>query len=211
MIDGIHGSNSTLAWPLHLLNGATKRLWTRIRLDEASLSNAAIKQTGLTDFGDPHYREGLTRLIESSENDARLHLLGRKVMSALITMFLANRLLLVETRKRSPEIFRTPLLPPLVILGLPRSGTTFLHRMLALDPANRPLPAWQAMRPIANGKPDRRRRTYHWENKSQSLLIPKLDSMHYSRTDTPEECILLFGTKLSQRVNRRKLMNLRPV
>ena len=194
MIDGVHGSKSTLGWPLRLLNGATKRLWSRVRLDEVSLSNAAIKQTGLTDFGDPHYREGLTRLIESAENDARLHLIGRKVMNALIGMFLVNRLLLVETRKRRPEIFRTPLLPPLVILGLPRSGTTFLHGMLALDPANRSLPAWQAMRPIANGDPDRRRQTYHWENKTQSLLIPKLDSMHYSRTDTPEECTLLFGT-----------------
>ena len=200
MIDGVHGSKSTLGWPLRLLNGATKRLWSQVRLDEESLSNAAIKQTDLTDFGDPHYREGLTRLIESAENDARLHLLGRKVMSTLITVFLINRLLLAETRKRRPEIFRIPLLPPLVILGLPRSGTTFLHGMLALDPANRSLPAWQAMRPIANGEPDRRRRTYHWENKTQSLLIPKLDTMHYSRTDTPEECVILFGTTFASAI-----------
>jgi len=194
MIEGMYGSKSTLGWPFRLLNGVTKRLWTRVRLDEVSLSNAAIRQTGLEDFGDPHYREGLTRLIESAEYDARLHLIGRKVMSALITVFLVNRLLLAETRRRRPEIFRTSLLPPLVILGLPRSGTTFLHGMLALDPANRSIPAWQTMRPIANGEPDRRRQTYHWENKTQSLLIPKLGSMHYSRTDTPEECVILLGT-----------------
>jgi hypothetical protein len=136
----------------------------------------------------------LTSLIESAESDAKLHLIGRWVMNALITTFLVNRLLLAETRKCRPEIFRIPLLPPLVILGLPRSGTTFLHGMLALDPANRALPAWQTMRPIANGEPDRRRQTYDWANKTQSLLIPKLDSMHYSRTDTPEECVILFGT-----------------
>ena len=194
MNDGVYDSKSTLGWPLRFLNGAAKHLRSRIRLNEESLSNAAIKQTGLTDFGDPHYRQGLTSLIESAENDAKLHFIGRKVMSALITMFLVNRLLLAETRKRRPEIFHTALLPPLVILGLPRSGTTFLHGMLALDPANQAIPAWQAMRPIAKSEPDRRRQDYHWENKVQSLLIPKLDSMHYSRTDTPEECILLFGT-----------------
>ena len=190
MIDSVHGSKSTLGWPLRLLNGTAKRLRPWVRLDEESLSNAAIKQTGLTDFGDPHYRQGLTSLIESAENDARLHLVGRWVMNALITMFLVNRLLLAETRKRRPEIFHIPLLPPLVILGLPRSGTTFLHGMLALDPANRAIPAWQTMRPIANGEPDRRRQTYDRENKVQSFLIPKLDSIHYSRTDTPEECVI---------------------
>ena len=194
MSDSVHGSKSTLGWPLRFLNGAAKHLRPRIRLNEEYLSNAAIKQTGLTDFGDPHYRQGLTSLIESAENDAKLHFIGRNVMSALIKMFLVNRLLLAETRKRRPEIFHTPLLPPLVILGLPRSGTTFLHGMLALDPANQAIPAWQAMRPIANGEPDRRRQTYNRENKAQSLLIPKLDSMHYSRTDTPEECVILFGT-----------------
>ena len=192
--DGVYDAKSTLGWPLRFLNGAAKHLRSRIRLNEESLSNAAIKQTGLTDFGDPHYRQGLTSLIESAENDAKLHFIGRKVMSTLIKMFLINRLLLAETRKRRPEIFHTPILPPLVILGLPRSGTTFLHGMLALDTANQAIPAWQAMRPIANGDPDRRQQVYRWENKAQSVLIPKLDSMHYSRTDTPEECVILFGT-----------------
>jgi hypothetical protein len=194
MANNAHGSKSTLRWPLRLLNGTAKPLRRRVRLDEETLSSAAIKQTGLTDFGDPHYRQGLTSLIESAENDASLHFIGRLVMNALIRTFLVNRLLLAETLKRRPEIFHTPLLPPLVILGLPRSGTTFLHGMLALDPANRAPLAWQTMRPIANGEPDRRRQTYQWENRTQNLLIPKLDHMHFSRTDTPEECVILFGT-----------------
>lgn len=194
MINSVYGSKSTLGWPLRLLNGTAKHLSLRVRLDEESLSNAAIKRTGLTDFGNLHYREGLTRLVESAEDDARLHFIGRWVISSMITMFLANRLLLAETHKRRPEIFQAPLLPPLVILGLPRSGTTFLHGMLALDPVSQAIPAWQTIRPIANGEPDRRRQTYDRENKIQSLLIPKLSSMYYSRTDTPEECVILFGT-----------------
>jgi hypothetical protein len=52
----------------------------------------------------------------------------------------------------------------------------------------------------SNGEPDRRRQTYNRENKAQSLLIPKLDSMHYSRTDTPEECVILFGTTFASAI-----------
>jgi len=194
MPDPMQYSKSTLGWPLRLINRSAARLRPWIRLDEQSLANAAIKHTGLVDFGDRHYLEGLTVVIKSAENDARLHLLGRWGMRSLITLFLSNRLLLAETRKQRREIFDRPLIPPLVILGLPRSGTTFLHGMLAMDPANRAIPAWQTMRPIANGHPDRRRQTYAWEKRTQSFLIPRLDSMHYSRADTPEECVMLFGT-----------------
>jgi hypothetical protein len=71
MNDGVYDSKSTLGWPLRFLNGTAKHLRTGSRLNEESLSSAAIKQTGLTDFGDLHYRQGLTSLIESAENDAK--------------------------------------------------------------------------------------------------------------------------------------------
>jgi hypothetical protein len=187
-------SRSTQSWPLRLINGVARPLRSRVRLDADSLSRAARKQTGLTDFGDPHYRQGLDILIESAEGEAQLHFLGRTVMRTLITRFLCNRLLLTETRKRNPRLFDAPLVPPLIILGLPRSGTTFLHGLLAADPANRAIPAWQAMRPVAGEAKDRRRQTYAFENRVQNLLIPKLGRMHYSRVDTPEECVMLFGT-----------------
>jgi hypothetical protein len=110
------------------------------RIDEETVHEAAMKETGLTDFGDPHYREGLLRLLESAETDADLHFIGRLAIREVITNSLASRLLLMEARKCTPEVFERPLNPPIFVLGLPRSGTTFLYRMLAADPAHRAIP-----------------------------------------------------------------------
>ena len=80
------------------------------------------------------------RLLESVENDAALHLSGQLTFRETIVGSLINRLLLTEACKRTPEIFQKPLKSPIIVLGLPRSGTTFLHRLLAMDPAHRAVP-----------------------------------------------------------------------
>ncbi len=97
------------------------------RLDEEAVCAAATKQTGLDDFGDPYYRQGLLQLLESAEKDANLHPLGRLMDHDIITNYLVQRLRMVETRKKTPDIFHEPLPAPLIIVGLARSGTTFLH------------------------------------------------------------------------------------
>ncbi|MCP4519707.1 MAG: sulfotransferase, partial [Delftia sp.] len=107
-------------------------------------------------------------------------------------MYLANRLLLAQARQRAPDLFRQPLLPPLIILGLPRSGTTFLHRLLAVDPAHRAVPMWEMMRPLP-GKKDRRRQRARRELRYQQQANPQLDRIHYVRADAPEECMFLLG------------------
>ncbi|HYQ83093.1 MAG TPA: sulfotransferase, partial [Rubrobacter sp.] len=108
--------------------------------------------------------------------------------------------LLTEACKRSPEIFRKPLKPPIIVLGLPRSGTTFLHRLLAMDPTHRAVPWWELARPLPglNGESDRRRQIFQKKLSRLQKLTPDLDSKHYTRVDTPEECIwLLASTFLS--------------
>ena len=118
------------------------------RFDEETVCKAAMKQTGLADFGDPHYREGLLRVLESAEDDANLHFIGRLATRDVIISSLASRLLLMEARKRTPDVFQRPLVPPIIILGLPRSGTTLLHRLLAADPMHRAVPLWELLRPL---------------------------------------------------------------
>ena len=98
------------------------------RLNEDSLCTAAMKDTGLSDFGDPYFREGLRELLESCRQDANLHAIGRLVVRDMITTFLIQRLKMVEARKQEPEIFNLPLAPPLIVTGMARSGTTFLHK-----------------------------------------------------------------------------------
>ena len=169
-----------------------------MRLDEHAVSAAATRKTGLTDFGHPHYRQGLLQLLESAEEDAHLHPLGRFMTNDMVTNYLVQRLRLVETRKREPEIFRQPLLPPLIISGLARSGTTFLHNMLALDPAHRALPQWLLVRPFpekqGNGKyKDPRLTKMKRTIRFLRPLVPEMDSIHYMRADTPEECIVALG------------------
>ena len=137
MLDG----KPSLVFPFRFANNVAKYMHAsrlpQARLDEEALCEAAIRSTSLTDFGDPYYREGLLTLLESAEKDANLHFVGRICLHGMIVTYLSNRLLLMEAQKRSPELFHHPLLPPIIILGLPRTGTTFLHRTLALDPAHR--------------------------------------------------------------------------
>jgi hypothetical protein len=168
------------------------------RLDEQTVCATASKRTGLTDFGDPHYRQGLLRFLESAEKDANLHPLGRYVAHNYAVNYLAQRLRLVEARKKEPEIFQQPLLPPIIITGIGRSGTTFLHNMLALDPAHRALPAWLLFSPFPHSPgdgdgPDPRFVRMEQALKFRQPLLPGLDSIHYVRADSPEECILALG------------------
>jgi Sulfotransferase family len=191
---------------LRILNTVGKHLGAArlpvAALDEEALVQAAVKATGLTEFGDDYHREGLLRLLESVENDAALHLSGQLTFRETIVGSLINRLLLTEACKRTPEIFQRPLKPPIIVLGLPRSGTTFLHRLLAMDPAHRAVPWWELARPLpgpgSNGKSDRRRQIFQKKLRRLQKLTPDLDSKHYTRVDTPEECIwLLASTFLS--------------
>ena len=159
------------------------------------LCRIASKQTGLSDFGDPYYREGLQQVLLSAERDANLHFWGRFRFHYWLVLQLTNRLLLVETLKRQPETFQRPLLPPLIIIGLPRTGTTLLHRMLALDPAHRGVASWEMTRPIPpqDGSLDRRRQTAQRGANLQAKLNVNIDHKHYTSPDEPEECMFMLG------------------
>jgi len=119
--------------------------------------------------------------------------IGRKGIRGMVVTLLQNRLLYVEARRRSPERFETPLNRPLIILGLPRSGTTFLHRLLAMDPRFRSLPMWRLFRPIRSEPPEAVQRTLEKALATRRRLTPDLDSKHVSRADSPEECIWLLN------------------
>ena len=197
---------TSLPLRLRLLNTVGKHLGAAglpvAGLDEETLVQAAVKETGLTDFGNPYYREGLLRLLESLEDDAAFHFTGRVANREVIVGNLINRLLLTDACKRTPAVFQRPLKPPIIVLGLPRSGTTLLHRLLAMDPAHRAVPWWELARPVpgadSDGQPDRRRQVLQKKLHRHQKAMPDYDRKHYTRVDTPEECIwLLASTFLS--------------
>lgn len=191
-------STRTFPPPFRLLNAfgeitRAKRL-RRFRFEDNAVMGEAMRRTGLTDFGDPQFGGGLRVLLASAERDASLHFLGRVSLRRSIVESLINRLLLVEAQKRTPEMFDVPLVPPLIVLGLPRSGTTYLHRLLAEDPAHHAPPFWELVRPLPQpGERDDRREVISRELVWRKWVAPELDRKHFITADTPEECLFMLG------------------
>jgi len=155
-------------------------------------------ENSFTDFGNIHFRQGLLHLIESIEKDANLHPLGRFMVRKMIVNYLNQRLLFVDKFKKEPEILGHPLVPPLIILGLARSGTTLLHNLLAIDPSHLAIPLWLLARPFPvkssqNKRPDSRKVQMERTLQFRNPLLRGLDSIHYVRANSPEECIIALG------------------
>lgn len=127
VFDFLGGKLETLGFPI-------------VRLDQKSLCRAAEQITGLSDFGDPYYQEGLSVLLRSVERDAKLRFYGKLVIRIIIVNYLIQRLLFVQAMKRTPKIAQGVVYEPFIITGIHRSGTTFLLRLLSLDPHNAGIP-----------------------------------------------------------------------
>jgi len=93
--------------------------------------------TGLDNFGDDGFREGLERLIASADREARLNDMGQAMFDGQTVMLLSRRLEIEDWYARHPEIDEEEIVAPLMILGLPRTGSTALHCLLGEDPAVR--------------------------------------------------------------------------
>jgi Sulfotransferase family len=134
-----------------------------LRLEPDALMAAARDQTGLDDFGDPWFLEPLEVLTLALRDEAGLSPSGTVSAWSQLAQHLKNRLLLEDLLKRHPEIGALPIERPIVIAGLPRTGTTHLHNVMAADPALRSLPYWESLEPVlapseapAPGAPDPR-------------------------------------------------------
>ena len=144
-----------------------------------------MKHRKLSDFGDPAFYEGLHCLLDSLNKEAHLNVLGRMFVTKTLVALLENRLLLTEDRKRRPDVYERRLLPPIIVTGLPRSGTTLLHRLLATDPAHRAIPFWETMHPLPYSEPDGRFERVKKLLDYRVRLTPDLDGKHFIRAETP--------------------------
>jgi hypothetical protein len=117
-------------------------------LDPEDLIAAARGQTGLSDFGGESFREGLGVLTHSLTREARLHSTGESMARHHLLRLLSGRLGIEDWHRRHPEIAEQPVEPPLIVIGLPRTGTTALARLLAQDPDTRALRTWESSSPI---------------------------------------------------------------
>jgi hypothetical protein len=113
------------------------------------LLNEAIAATGgLTDFGDGSFRLALTRLCDALETEGRLSGMGAQILRQKIVGHLSNRLRIEDYFRRHPEIAQEKVAAPLVIVGLPRTGTTRLQRLLSRDPRFYSMLFWESQFPV---------------------------------------------------------------
>lgn len=170
-----------------------------VPLDKNSLLDAAKTTTGLSDFGeDKVWEEGLETLVEALKNEAELTLMGRLMARSDILMWLQQRLTVIDTLKQHPEILKEDIIAPMVIVGLPRSGTSILFELLWQDQdVGVPL-IWETAYPC----PPPETASYETDpriEKANNLftqwgrVAPEFNTMHEMRGDIPSECGLLMA------------------
>lgn len=167
-----------------------------IDLDEASLVREATRTTGLEDFGAEPFFGPLRKLLPSLEEDAQLSLLGRNIVRRELLRLLQNRLTLVRDRQQHPEIAEVEVRRPLVVVGMPRTGSTILHDVLARDPANRAPLTWECMFPSppperASFDSDPRIAECEAVFPGVDRLIPGFKAMHPMGALLSQECVVI--------------------
>src|ERR1700693_5289820 len=105
-----------------------------MQLNAAQMLTDAERETGLHDWGGDEFREPFAVLIHSLNTEAQLHEQGSAIARRHLHDVLCGRLRLAEDRKRYPGISAEEIKAPIFVIGLPRSGTTFMHALLAQDP-----------------------------------------------------------------------------
>lgn len=182
-----------IAWGVNRLAGALFGN-DETRLTPESLIAAAAEATRLDakPFADPRLIEALVALTSSLQEEASLSPFGRLAARWELTRMLSTLLILADAEREDPAILRRPLAPPIFIAGLPRSGTTFLHGLLADDPLNRVPRIWEAIYPY----PKHRAAGFAagWRKVQLQLrlfarLSPGIRSLHPIEADAPQECI----------------------
>jgi hypothetical protein len=158
-------------------------------IDPDQLIRAARRQTGLTEFGDTSFIGPLSRLMDSCSTESALSLVGRSATRWDVVRFLSNLLLLHDAAVRSPEIRAETIRQPIFITGLPRSGTTFLHRLMMTDPGNRAPLVWETIYPSPTaGSKEKRIARVNRHLKAFEWLAPAFRGLHPLEATSPQEC-----------------------
>jgi hypothetical protein len=153
------------------------------------LIQKARRQTGLSDFGDTSFIGPLTRLLNACSSESALSIVGRSATKLDVVRFLSNLLIIQEAATRRPEMNAVPIRQPVFITGLPRSGTTFLHRLMLMDPVNRAPTVWETIAPSpAAGTREQRIARVGRQLEAFEWLAPDFRALHPLEATSPQEC-----------------------
>lgn len=171
-----------------------------LELDPAALLTAATERTGLDDFGDPAFRERLDVLCTALRDEAGLSDTGLAIAFEQLVGNLVNRLRLEALIAGHPEIEDIAIERPIIICGLPRTGTTHLHNLLAADPALRDLPYWESLEPLpgpGEDTPEPRRDRCAAGLELVNTTLPEFRRMHDMTVEHAHEEIQLLANDIS--------------
>src|SRR6266481_5837289 len=190
--------------PVRLFNGfgalLEKSRIPSTRMSAADLIKTAKRRCAFGDFGEVDFFEALSRLLESCQDEARLNLIGKIALKTDVLETLCARLQMERERQLYPDITRQEIREPLFILGLPRSGTSVLHRLIGADPEHRSPLMWEVRSPSPPTRDDEKRRI---QRATQSCnffnwLVPTFRYVHTVGAEVPQECVsLMTATFLS--------------
>jgi hypothetical protein len=167
-------------------------------LETVALVEHAVDETGLEDFGDGSFRQGLDLLVESLAAEADLTELGEQILGLRLRTLLANRLLVEDEYRRHRDIAAEVVEGPLVIIGLPRTGTTALSQLVSADPQVRSLRLWESSAPV----PPPEAATEHTDARIAETArgleamyeaFPRMKSMYFQTATGATECQDLLG------------------
>ena len=165
---------------------------------DSILEEAAQRVNGLTDLGAGPVTEPLQRVLDSLEQEGRLNVIGRMIARERMVGHTTSRLHYVNDRKRFPDIAGEAIVKPVFIVGMPRTGTTILHDILAQDPANRAPLTWEVMFPspppeAATFRTDPRIAACAATFPAVDVQIPAFKAMHPMGAELSQECVTMMG------------------
>jgi hypothetical protein len=163
-----------------------------VNLDADELLGLAVAMTDLDDLGEhdwPGWEESYRQTVAALDHDADLHVLGRVLTRGEILRTLATWLRLQQLWRRQPELTAEPVEEPLFVVGPPRTGTTILYELLALDPQLRAPLAWELLHPLDDRPTERRQELGECESELWADIHPEFMTMHELASNLPSECI----------------------
>jgi hypothetical protein len=180
------------------IRDAMADMGSAIVLEPDVLMAAAVEQAGVDDFGDGGFRDRLEVVCTALGKDVVLSPAGKAAAFVQLTELLRNRLLVNDVLRRHPEIDGLEVRAPIVICGLPRTGTTHLHNLLSADPALRSLPYWESVQPVLPaGAPDERVAATQAALDVLNTALPYFKRMHEMTPDEVHEEINLLAMDVS--------------
>lgn len=165
------------------------------------LRELAERKAGSGDYGSDSYMAGLDALLYSVEHEANLNETGLREMQDRIVNALANRLTLVAWERENPEAASAPINSPIVILGLPRTGSSILHETLAAAPGMRTPLIWKVrdfslVHEVTDANSDDRIKEIEAAIERKNRLSPGYAAIHYENPLIPMECVALTAIDL---------------